>query len=121
MRFRPYTRSDRFGHELKRIVSEIILKEVQANHLDLITVTHVKVSSDLKHAKVYVSVLNRNIPKSDVESFFSDRAKYIRRIVGGKIVAKSVPELRFYYDDTYEEVERIDRILAEIEKDRSGP
>lgn len=120
MSFRPYPRSDRFAHELKRVISEIILKEVDTTSLGFVTVSQVKVSRDLKHARVYVSVLNRSSARREIEDFFGQRVGHIRKILGGKVTTKAVPELRFYYDETYEEVERLDRLFADIGKSRSS-
>ena len=118
MNIRPYSRSERFGHELKKILGEILLKEVDTSEIGFITITRVKVSKDLKYARVYISVLKRDISKRKIEYFFSRRAKHIRMILGSRIKSKSVPELRFYYDDTYEEIEKLDRLFDEIHQTR---
>jgi len=119
VRIRPYSRSDRYGHELKKILGDIILKEVNTSNIGFVTISQVKVSNDLKYARVYISVLNRNVTKKYVEDFFRREAKHIRGILGSEITTKSVPDIKFFYDETYEEVEKLDRIFAKIEKPRS--
>lgn len=118
MKIRPYSRSERYGHELKKILSEIILKEVATSEIGFVTVSQVKVSRDLKYARVYVSIVKRDVTKERVEDFFSKAAKHIRRILGSKITTRSVPDLKFFYDETYEEVEKLDRLFAKIEQPR---
>ncbi|MFQ6673505.1 MAG: 30S ribosome-binding factor RbfA [Fidelibacterota bacterium] len=119
MTTKPYSRSQRYGHELQKILGEIILKEVDTSGIGFVTVTGVKVSRDLKHAHVYVSVLERTVGREFVESFFRRNAKSIRRILGSRITSKSVPEVRFFYDETFEEAEKLNRLFAKIH--HSGP
>ena len=102
MRRKPYRRKDRFGHEVQKILSDLILKEIDTTKVGFTTISDVKMSNDLRSARIYVSVLNRNIPVKHIENYFQSRGKYLR---------KSVPELKFYYDDSFEEVEKIDRLL----------
>jgi len=118
MKIRPYSRSERYGHELKKILSEIILKEVATSEIGFVTISQVKVSRDLKYARVYVSIVKRDVTKERVEDFFSKEAKHIRGILGSKITTRSVPDLKFFYDETYEEVEKLDRLFAKIEQPR---
>ena len=118
MKIRPYSRSERYGHELKKILSEIILKEVATSEIGFVTISQVKVSRDLKYARVYVSIVKRDVTKERVEDFFSKEAKHIRGILGSKITTRSVPDLKFFYDEIYEEVEKLDRLFAKIEQPR---
>ncbi|MFQ6615424.1 MAG: 30S ribosome-binding factor RbfA [Fidelibacterota bacterium] len=119
MRVRPYSRAQRYGHELQKILGEIILKEVDTSRVGLATVTGVKVSNDLRLARVYVSVLDRKGSQEDVERFFTRRAKFIRRMVGAQVTSKSVPELRFHYDSSFEEAEKVNRLLTRIQRPES--
>ena len=118
MKIRPYSRSERYGHELKKILGEIILKDVATSEIGFVTISQVKVSRDLKYARVYVSIVKRDVTKERVEDFFSKEVKHIRGILGSKITTRSVPDLKFFYDETYEEVEKLDRLFAKIEQPR---
>lgn len=97
-------------------MSEIILKKLDTGDVGFVTVSGVKVSTDLKYARVYVSVLNRTVSRRSVEKFFAHQAKHVRRLLGSQITSKSVPFLKFFYDETYEEAEKLDRLFAKIEK-----
>ncbi|MFQ6675690.1 MAG: 30S ribosome-binding factor RbfA [Fidelibacterota bacterium] len=119
MRVRPYSRVQRYGHELQKILGEIVTREVDTSSLGLVTVTRVRVSRDLRLARVYVSVLNRKVSRHDVERFFTRHGRFIRGLLGSQVSSKSVPELRFHYDSTFEEVEKVNELLARIQG--SGP
>jgi ribosome-binding factor A len=79
------------------------------------TVTTVKMTNDLKIAKVYISVLDTRQKDKEIETFFNSRAKFLRGRLGSHLTSKSIPELKFFYDDTYEEAEKIDRLIAKIQ------
>ncbi|MFQ6607775.1 MAG: 30S ribosome-binding factor RbfA [Fidelibacterota bacterium] len=113
MPHRPYSRKERFGHEVQRILGDLILKEIDTSDVGFVTITGVKMTNDLRLARVYISILNRKIPEKSVEKFFLERSKYLRKMLGSKISAKSVPELKFFYDESFEEVEKIERLLSE--------
>ena len=116
MRRKPYRRKDRFGHEVQKILSDLILKEIDTTKVGFTTISDVKMSNDLRSARIYVSVLNRNIPVKHIENYFQSRGKYLRKLLGNELTAKSVPELKFYYDDSFEEVEKILRVPPKFKK-----
>ncbi|MCH8010992.1 MAG: 30S ribosome-binding factor RbfA [Candidatus Marinimicrobia bacterium] len=114
MNVRPFKRPDRYAHELSKMLGEIFFKEIDLSSIGFVTITHVKMSKDLKLARVYLSVLNRKVKKSAVEKYFKAKKGVIRGVLGSMIRSKSVPDLAFFYDETYEEVEKLDRLLNKI-------
>ena len=115
MNNRPYSRSDRYGQELKKLLGEIISSELDTSKVGFSTVTTVKMTNDLRIAKVYISVLNVDKKSKEIETFFNSRAKFLRGEMGNYLTSKSIPELRFYYDDTEAEAEKIDRLISKIQ------
>ena len=115
MNNRPYSRSDRYGHELKKLLGGIISRELDTSKVGFSTVTTVKMSNDLRIAKIYISVLNADEKSNEIETFFNSRAKFLRGQLGHYLTSKSIPELRFYYDDTEAEAEKIDRLIFKIQ------
>jgi len=71
MRHLPYSRKERFGHEVQKILSELILREIDTSDVGFATITGVKMSNDLRLARIYVSVLNRNVPRKKDRRVFS--------------------------------------------------
>ena len=115
MNNRPYSRSDRYGHELKKLLGEIISSELDTTKVGFSTVTEVKMTNDLRIAKVYISVLNGDDKVKEIETFFNSRSKFLRGQLGNYLTSKSVPELRFYYDGTEAEAEKIERLISKLQ------
>ena len=115
-----YHRSQRLAEELKNEISAIIAQEIKDPRVGFATVTEVKVSPDLRHARVAVSVLGS--PQEKEESFEAlvHATGYIRRLLGARIRLRHTPELSFAYDDSIERGERIMRLFEEIEVEDRG-
>ncbi len=107
------TRRERVASVLVREISNIVTQEMKDPRLGFITITDVVVSPDLKVAVVYFSSLH---DKS--ESFETlRRAKgYIRSVLAHRVRLKSIPDLRFEIDDSYEHGKRIDELFGKINK-----
>ncbi len=110
-------RLNRINEELKREISNIINYEVtNSNVTGLISVTKVKISPDLRYARVYVSVLNSRNTKQTLAGLKSSSG-FIRSRIAEKINLRVTPELVFELDDSMQYGEKIDTILRDIMKD----
>jgi len=107
-------RSERVGDELRSVLANIFIAGLHIPEAGLITVTRVKVSDDIKIAKIYISFLKNKISSKKSLQLIIDKRKTIRHFVSGKINVKYIPELRFYYDDTFENAEKIDKLINKI-------
>ena len=75
-----------------------------------------KVTDDLKLAKVYLSFLENKNSVDDILAILGEKHNLIRYHLGQKLTLKYTPQLRFYYDNTMEQVERLDHLIEEIHK-----
>lgn len=109
-------RLGRVNEELRKALSQIIDYEVKnSNVTGMISVTKVKVTPDLKYAKVYVSILNSKSNEKTLEGLKAS-AGFIRTSLAKKVNLRITPELVFEYDDSIEHGERIENLLQEIKK-----
>lgn len=107
-------RLNRINEELKKEISNIIsfdLKNPDAT--GLMSVTRVKITPDLKYAKVYVSILNSKNTQKTMEAL-KKSSGYIRTEIAKRINLRITPELVFELDDSMEYGERIDKILKDL-------
>ena len=110
-------RLGRINEELKKEISQVINYELKNPDVTgMISVTKVKVTPDLKYAKVYVSVLNSKNLKKTLEGL-KDSSGFIRSRVAKTVNLRITPELVFEYDDSIEYGERIDSILKNLKKE----
>ena len=108
------TRLGRINEEYRKEISSIIDRDLKnPNVTGLISVTKVKVTNDLKYARVYVSILNsKNI--KDTLAGLKKSSGYIRSELAKRVNLRNTPELVFELDDSIEYGTKIDAILKEI-------
>lgn len=110
-------RFERIDEEMKKEISNIISYEIKdPNVTGLISVTKVNVTSDLKYAKVYVSILNAKNNKATLAGL-KKASGFVRSEVAKRINLRATPEIIFELDDSMEYGARIDSILKEVMKD----
>ncbi len=108
-------RIDRIEEQLRIELSEVIEREIQDPRIGLVTVTRVKVSPDLRHARVFVTVLGGEDQRKKTIEGLRSAASYIRRCVSHRLQhLKRMPELTFGYDESVEKGIRIEELLDQI-------
>ncbi len=113
-------RIDKVEKLLKEEISLIFLYKLQDPAFGFITITNVKVSPDLKLAKVYLSVFERE-RREEVLEKVNSKMGFIRSELASRIRIKFTPELKFFLDDTLDYVEKIEGLIKKIhENDKKG-
>lgn len=111
----PY-RIDKVENLIKEEISLIFLNKFNDPQDSLITITKVKVTPDLKLAKIYISVFDK-LKRDIVLDKIKAKGGMIRSELAHRIRIKFIPELNFYIDDTLDYVEKIEGLIKKIHKD----
>jgi len=109
-------RIDKIENLIKEEISLIFLRKLQDPAFGFLTITNVKVSPDLRIAKIYISVFEREKRESVLEKVKASSG-FIRTELASRIRIKFVPELKFFIDDTLDYVEKIEGLIKKIHKD----
>ena len=112
----PYSRPERLAEQLKEILASACLLELSDSRLDGVMVTKVIATKDLRQARVYFHMLEatkRKIEKA-IHGFVS-ASGYLKRVVGKNMNLKYVPEMKFFYDDSFDEMDRITQLMNSVE------
>jgi ribosome-binding factor A len=109
----PTQRQLRVGELVRHKLAEMLARgeiydDVLASHV--VTITEVRMSPDLRLATAYVMPLGGNDMKPVLEAL-ARHAKFIRGEIAHTVDLRSAPEIRFREDETFEEVNRIDKLL----------
>lgn len=111
----PYKRTDRVGHQVIQILGEIATKYINLSHLGFITFTEVQIAPDLRHAKVFYSVIN---PRMDIEKItiqLNKKVKAFKKYLAPELPLKNLPDLHFYYDGSLEYMDKINTIVSKLD------
>jgi ribosome-binding factor A len=106
-------RMGRIDHELQREIARLISTDLKDPRLGFVTVTRVEVTSDLRTAKVFVSIIgDRHVAKQSMIAL--DHAKgYLRGEVGHAVALRHTPELIFVEDRSTEKAIALSKVMAE--------
>lgn len=105
---------ERIENILKREISNIIFSEVKDDRLKFVTITNVDLTNDLSLATVFYSVLGDKDQVAATMQNLTDAKGFIKGSLGKKLAIKKIPDLRFKYDESYEQGNRIEEILKNI-------
>ncbi len=111
MRFK---RSQRIQELILEEVSRLVQSGLKDPRIGFATITRVDVSDNLKHAKIFVSVMGTEKEKNDTLDGLTNAKGFIRNALGKNLYLKFLPDLEFRRDDNADHVEKISRILNEL-------
>jgi ribosome-binding factor A len=112
-------RLERLNESIKELLSELILKEIRDPRVGFVTVTSVKVSSDLMTAKVYFSFMGSEEDRLACLRGLSSARSFLRRTVSDRLSLRHAPEFQFVYDDSLDKAMKIEEALKEIKKNET--
>jgi len=110
------TRLQRIADRIRQELSEMLIREVNDPRLKQIYVTDVKVDRELAYADVYVSAVEGVTRSADVLAGLESASGFIRRSLASRVELRAFPRLRFHWDMTPENADRIEKVLAELRK-----
>ena len=109
-RYRP----TRVGDLLQAEIAQLLLRQLKDPRLNMVTISRVEVSSDLRHACVYISKIGSETEQRDALQGFEHAAGFIRGQLGKHLKLRYTPELTFKLDTTIAYGVRISRILHDL-------
>lgn len=116
-------RAGRLGEEIRKIISELLLREIKDPRLtnNLVSVASVSVTEDGSYATVFVTALGHSAKeettkeeKEEVLTALNSAKGLIRREIGKQIKVRHVPELSFKFDTSQEYGRHIEKIIDEL-------
>jgi ribosome-binding factor A len=110
------SRMRRVDEAVRAVLGDVIAQELKDPRVGFVTVTAVKTSPDLRHARVYVSVLGDEQTRAASLAGLSSAHGFLQRRVASELRLKHTPTLEFAYDDTVERGMRVTQLLAEDER-----
>ncbi len=113
-----YARQDRIAEEMKKALSQGIRDHLtDAETATIWSITQIEVTKDLRHAKVFVSILGTKEQEAGMMAALQKKSGTLRKLIGRKVRMHFTPELHFFHDHSIEHGLKISTILNEI-KDR---
>lgn len=116
MHMRPFNRGDRVGALIQETLSGLLKKSIKDPRLSSAVITGVKMSADLKFAKIYFVVSDLVATKEEALAGFQKAKGYIKYSLAQQLNLRYMPDLNFFYDNSINHGFHIDSILKKLEK-----
>jgi ribosome-binding factor A len=115
-------RLQRLAGLLQQELSELLLREVKDPRLTrLVSITRIVISADLRHARVYVSIMGSEEEKVSTLEGLTAAAPFLRRELNSRVALRRIPELSFRRDDSLEQGSHVFDLLKQLSNDSDNP
>ena len=109
-----YSRADRVGQMIFQIIADTIRQKLDDPRIRPITITQVRLTRDLRLARVYYSLSGDEAAKEAARQGLVRASGLFKKKIDEDLHLRFMPELEFHYDETLDRAERIERILKEV-------
>lgn len=117
---KPYDRAERVGGLIQKTLSEILTKSIKDPRLRSVSITGVKMTGDLKLAKIYFVTSGHFTTREEASAGFSKAHGYIRNTLAQALELRYIPELKFFYDDSIEYAVHIERVIKRLHNENES-
>jgi len=113
---KPFSRSDRVGGQIQRVLSDMLYKDVSDPRLEGATITGVKMTRDLRIAKIYYTAAGGKEKSRETEEGFKSAVGYVKRKLSRLLGLRYMPALQFYYDESFDYGANIEKLIQSTKK-----
>lgn len=115
-----HARPERVGQEIQAAIAEVLARGLLRDpRIGFITLTGVKMSPDLRVARVFYSMIGTDAQRKETHAALSAAKGFVRREVTSRVKLRVSPEIYFTFDESLTEGDKIDRLLREV-KEKEG-
>ena len=115
-----FSRADRVSGLIQELLSDLLKKSIHDPRLEMTTITKVKMSPDLKLARIYFTIYGDRKKSEDAAAGFESARGFIKRNLARKLRLRYMPDLKFFYDESFDYGLHIDQLLKKIKIDNGS-
>jgi len=116
----PFSRADRVSGLIQEVLSELLKKKIHDPRLAMATISSVKMSRDLKLARIYFTIYGDSQKSEAAAQGFESARGFIKRSLAPRLGLRYMPDLKFFFDESFDYGSHIDQLLEKITTD-NGP
>ena len=115
-----HSRPERVAQMVQQLLGEIFARGMRDPRIGLVTITGVKMSPDLREARVYWTVHGDPEVRKHTQKGLENARGFLRREIGGELKLRITPDLHFTYDEAIDRGERIEQLIRQVhDEDKS--
>jgi ribosome-binding factor A len=117
-----HNRPERVAHMVQQLLGELFARGMRDPRIGLVTITGVKMSPDLREARVFWTVHGDSEQRKHTGRGLQNARGFLRHEIGMQLKLRVTPELRFTYDEAIDRGERIEQLIRQVhEEERTKP
>ncbi len=117
---REFSRTERVGSQMQRELSALVRDELKDPRLGMVTIQEVRVVRDFSHAKVFFTTMGSEGDPQITTQIMNKSAPFLRHELGQRMKLRTIPQLKFVYDESIEQGARLSMVIEEaIEADQA--
>ena len=109
-------RQEKLGEQIAIEISDLLRTRMKDPRVGFASVTHVEVSGDLRHAKIFVSVMGEPEEKKSTIEALHHATGFLRHELAGRLTLRFMPEIIFKLDNSIEQGARILGLIRQLEE-----
>jgi ribosome-binding factor A len=113
-------RLKRIADRIRQELADMLIRELSDPRLKQIFLTDVKVDKELTYADIFVSAIEGPMRSVEILAGLESASGFIRRTLARRVELRAFPRLRFHWDPTPENADRIEKVLAELRDKVNG-
>ena len=110
-------RQEKLGEQIAEDISDLIRTRVKDPRIGFVSVTRVEVSGDLRHAKVYVSVMGSSEERKETMQGLNKATGFLRHELASRLTLRYMPEIAFKLDNSIEEGSRVLELINKVSRE----
>ena len=114
MNTKPFARSERVEQQVLKTINQILSKDLDLRKYGFLTFSDVKMTSDLKHANLFYSIINPTKDLKIINKELNLLVPKFRKYLSMSLKLRSTPTLKFIYDDSFEQFQKITAVVTNI-------
>ncbi len=115
-----HNRPERVGHMIQQLLGERFARGMRDPRLGFVTITGVKMSPDLREARVYWTVHGDAGQRAHTAKGLEKARGYLRREIAAELKLRVVPDLHFTYDEAIDRGERIEQLIRQVHEEEES-
>ncbi len=114
---KPFARADRISTKIQSSLSDLLRKKINDPRLEMVTITGVKLTQDLKEANIYFTISRGEKAQKEAARGFMNASGFIRSSLAKTLGLRYMPKLKFIHDNSFDYGSRMDALLNSLKND----
>lgn len=112
-----FNRAKRVSGHIHKALTDILRRDIKDPRISMVTITRVKMTNDLRIARIYFALTGSKKTIEEAQEGFNSARGYLKRTLAQQLGLRYMPDIEFFYDDSFDYASQINELLRSLKKD----